>query len=292
VQPEKRNQKALDESDPFAQSRTLSSRWSQFRYGSASTPCDSSTICRKYKMKINWQAIAVEAGDFLKYSTTVNEIGRVAGANLPCKYDDYPNPSITSSRAQLIYSWIISLGRHSSPVEERISSLTLFLHKLTPDEELEGLEKILRENGISLSSRRPEEERAFHLRAYHHEVVRHSKELFVSGNFFHAVFEATKAYNNAVKQKSLSTLDGEKLINSVFSSDKGVLKVTACVTETDLNIQDGIRYMSAGLMRAVRNPVAHENKTNWNVDRKECLDMLSLTSFLWAQLDKSTYYKK
>jgi len=46
VQPEKRNQKALDESDPFAQSRTLSSRWSQFRYGSASTPCDSSTIYR------------------------------------------------------------------------------------------------------------------------------------------------------------------------------------------------------------------------------------------------------
>ena len=59
---------------------------------------------------MNIRLIAVEAGDALKYDTSVNEIERIGSAVLPFRRDDFRLDSITSVRAKRIYDWLMSLG--------------------------------------------------------------------------------------------------------------------------------------------------------------------------------------
>jgi uncharacterized protein (TIGR02391 family) len=77
----------------------------------------------------------------------------------------------------------------------------------------------------------------------------------------------------------------------VWSADKGVLKVTPCRTDTDRNVHDGIKFLSAGLMQAIRNPHAHETALDWPISKEDAMDILSFISFLWRQLDKAVFYK-
>ena len=46
----------------------------------------------------------------------------------------------------------------------------------------------------------------------------------------------------------------------VWGPENGVLKVTQCLSETDKNVQNGIKFLSSGLMQAIRNPTAHVAK--------------------------------
>ncbi|MGM0974783.1 MAG: TIGR02391 family protein [Bacillota bacterium] len=45
-----------------------------------------------------------------------------------------------------------------------------------------------------------------------------------------------------------------------------------------------------GVMRAIRNPKGLELALEGPIDVKDALDILSLLSFLFRQIDKSVYY--
>ena len=242
-------------------------------------------------MSLNYQIIAIEVGDFFKYDTTINEINRIAKAIFKFEREDFPNDNITSQRAKLIYDWIMTLGKQSKLSTEAKNKLLVdFCMKLATNKQLEEeVIKILKENGINNFSLVEQDLNEFTSRNFHPEVVKHARKLFLQKNYFHAVFEASKAYNKAVKEKARSNEDGASLMMNVWGC-KGVLKITRCVTDTDKNVQDGVMFLSGGLMRAIRNPTAHEPALDWPIDKQECLEILSLISFLFRQLDKATYY--
>lgn len=129
--------------------------------------------------------------------------------------------------------------------------------------------------------------RGFDERRFHSEINLHCRTLFGHGHYFHAVFEAAKTYNRFIQNKSSSQLDGQKLMMSVWDPGSGILKVTPCLTETDRNVQDGIKFLSAGLVQAIRNPTAHEPALHWPIAETDALDLLSFVSFLLRQLDKA-----
>jgi len=122
---------------------------------------------------------------------------------------------------------------------------------------------------------------------FHPEVVRHSQKLFSSGNYFHAVFEAAKAYNKSVRARSKSTKDGADLMFEAFGLKGGQVEVNTCESDTDKNVQEGVMFLSVGLMRAIRNPTAHEPAADWPMTKQDALDILGLISFLYRQLDKA-----
>ena len=68
---------------------------------------------------MNFELIATEMGDYIKYETSINEIDRIAKAvfKFPCQ--EFPNESITSVRAQLVYDWILSLRDYDCSVKEK-----------------------------------------------------------------------------------------------------------------------------------------------------------------------------
>jgi uncharacterized protein (TIGR02391 family) len=238
-------------------------------------------------MPVNIRLIAIEAGDVLKWISSVNEIERIGSAIFPFRRDTFPHDSITSSRAQLIYDWLMSLGRHPSTADERARLTEAFLLRLARDDsERNKLLSIMTDGGMAVAADQSAIRR-FDERKFHAEINVHCRTLYGHGHFFHAVFEAAKTYNRFVQIKSGSSEDGQKLMMSVWGPDNGVLKVTACQTETDRNVQDGIKFLSAGLVQAIRNPTAHEPALHWPIAESDALDLLSFISFLLRQLDKA-----
>ena len=243
-------------------------------------------------MAANYRLIAVQIGDALKNTTSINEINRIAGAVFPFRCENFPNKSITSSRAQLIHDWILSLAIQKMGEEERNSLLASFCNLLSGNSDLHAaVHSILQADDVPLGDEN-KDKNEFLQRGFHSKVIKHCQVLFLQGNYFHAVFEACKVYNKLVGEKALSSKDGESLMMEVWGWQNGVLKVTACQTETDKNVQEGIKFLSAGLMRAMRNPTAHEPALYWPINKEDCLDMLNFVSFLLRQLDKAVYYKE
>jgi uncharacterized protein (TIGR02391 family) len=243
-------------------------------------------------MVANYRLIAVQVGEALKNSTTENEINRIAGAILPFRYKRFPNEAITSSRAKLINDWILSLAKQKIGEDQRDQLLKSFCDQLCRDNELRAsVHSILNDAGVPTAGVEIDK-REFFSRGFHPQVTQHCQILFTQGNYFHAVFEACKLYNKLVREKAMSAKDGESLMMDVWGWQNGVLKVTACQSDTDKNVQDGIKYLSAGLMRAMRNPTAHEPALHWPITKEDCLDMLSFVSFLFRQFDKAKYNNK
>jgi uncharacterized protein (TIGR02391 family) len=185
----------------------------------------------------------------------------------------------------------LSLARAQLGEEERETRLVSFCREIAGAENWPKIAEILERSGILGTKLNREEYRLFIGRNFHAEVIRHAQSLFMDGHFFHAVFEAAKAYNKAVRGKAQSSKDGQSLMLDVWGWEKGRLKITPCVTDTDKNVQDGVRFLSAGLMNAIRNPTAHEPAVEWPISLADCLDILSFVSFLFRQLDNAIYFK-
>jgi uncharacterized protein (TIGR02391 family) len=240
---------------------------------------------------MNARLIAVQVGDALKNATSVNEIDRIGDAVLKVRRDSFPNHAITSVRAQRVHDWVLSLAREELTADEREGRLVKFCRELAGKEEWPRVAEVLAGAGVPAAKLNREEYNLFMGRGFHPEVIRHAQALYLDGHYFHAVFEAAKAYNKDVREKAGSAKDGQALMLDVWGWEKGCLKITPCVTDTDKNVQDGVRFLSAGLMSAIRNPTAHEPAVDWPISLPDCLDILSFISFLYRQLDKAVCYK-
>lgn len=81
---------------------------------------------------INFRLIATNLGEDLKYSTTLNEVGRIASAVFSFDRVEHPHPSISSSRSQRIYDWVMTLSEQSMPEAEKVRLLTEFVNAIAP----------------------------------------------------------------------------------------------------------------------------------------------------------------
>ena len=229
---------------------------------------------------VNLKLIATEIGDYIKYETSINEINRIAKAIFKFPRQEFPNESITSVRAQLVYDWILSLEDYDCSVSEKKELLVNFAEHLHPKllSFLENFEVgVVDEDTLE----------RFDAYQFHPEINMHCRKLYGEGNYFHAVFEAVKVYNNLVKSKAEIDDDGQSLMMKAWDSNNGVLKIKLSLSETDMNFHDGIKFLSAGLMRAIRNPTAHEPALHWPISEQDAADILSLVSFLLRQYDKA-----
>lgn len=238
---------------------------------------------------MNYRLVANQIGDLLKYDTTINEISRAAKSVFNFQQESFPNEAITSSRAMEFHNWVMTLAKQSMNNDERNNLLVQFVAIITPERHEQAVDKILKAAQIDVvvGSAISED---FLSRNFHEAIHKHCRKLFIQENYFHAVFEAAKVYNRLVQQKAQSDKDGSPLMLEVWSLN-GVLKLNKGQSQTEKDIQDGVKFLSAGLMQALRNPTAHEPALDWPITKQDCLDMLSFISYLLRQLDNATYYK-
>lgn len=108
-----------------------------------------------------------------------------------------------------------------------------------------------------------------------------TEKLFKDGHHARAVEEAYKLLDNLVKKKAdfqQTDLTGAKLMQTVFSPNKPILKLNEGVSSSELNEQSGYMQIFAGCMIGIRNPRAHDS--DWEDTEERALQLLAFANHL------------
>lgn len=129
----------------------------------------------------------------------------------------------------------------------------------------------------------------YHWRHLNRAIQTISKEDYEKQDYLRAAEEAIKLYENKVEEKSeLSGDFGVSLMSRSFGPKEEPLKITPNKTKTDNNIESGQKFMSMGVIQGFRNPAMHQTKDDIYpaiYDDNDCLDLLSMISYLFNKLD-------
>lgn len=120
----------------------------------------------------------------------------------------------------------------------------------------------------------------------HAEVLKYCTAELVANDAFHAIFEACKGVFERIRTMSGSTLDGNRLIESVFGGAMPILALNTLQTQTERDEQSGLMSLLKGCASACRNPIAHEPRVLWAGSDEDALDSLVLVSLLHKKLDR------
>jgi uncharacterized protein (TIGR02391 family) len=128
--------------------------------------------------------------------------------------------------------------------------------------------------------------RTFRESNIHPELIKGIGKLFEDGHYANAVEDACKILEMFVQMRSMRPdLSGTDLMQKVFSPKNPILKFNELKTETDLSEQQGMMFLYAGAMLALRNPRAHSIRVD---DPENALDIILLISLLLKSLDNTT----
>ena len=122
---------------------------------------------------------------------------------------------------------------------------------------------------------------------FHPIISKSSQSLYESGHYNLAIFEAFKAVNNFVKNKSeRSDLDGKNLMSTCFSTKSPILKLNNMNTESEINEQEGFMFLFMGAMQGIRNPLAHD-EVYIQADLAKTLEYLTFASLLIRKVEEA-----
>ena len=119
----------------------------------------------------------------------------------------------------------------------------------------------------------------------HPRIREVSRELFLDGHPWEAVFAAAKALVNYVKERSdRYDLDGAPLVRTVFSRNNPILAVSALADTTDRDEQEGVMHLFEGAVLAIRNPGGHSFPEG---PEQRAIEYISLLSHLAYRLQEA-----
>lgn len=114
----------------------------------------------------------------------------------------------------------------------------------------------------------------------HARIADVSRDLFLDGYHWEAVFAAAKALVNYVKERSgRHDQDGAPLMRSVFSKNDPVLAFNDLSDQTDLDEQEGMMHLFEGAVLGIRNPGGHAFPEGTEQRAIEYISLLSLLAY-------------
>jgi uncharacterized protein (TIGR02391 family) len=121
----------------------------------------------------------------------------------------------------------------------------------------------------------------------HPKVVEVSEHLLVDGHFSQAIFEAFKALEEYIRNKTgIHNKYGTNLMAQVFNENNAILTLKPSHSLTAKEEQEGFKLIFMGAMLAIKDPKSH---TNINLQSRErALLYLSLASLLFEKVDESS----
>ncbi|MFQ3579921.1 MAG: TIGR02391 family protein [Bacteroidales bacterium] len=229
---------------------------------------------------VNFRLIGIRLGEGLKYSTSINEINRIATAIFDFEASSHPHESITSSRSQLIYDWVMTLGEQPIEEKKKLELLQDFINTLTPEDS--SLRNLIKE-----TAKVPQLD---FWSIIHKDIIRVAKNKFEDEYYADAVESAFKEINKRVKEivknKTGEELDGASLMYKALSERNPIVVLDDLSSETGRNIQKGYMQIFAGAITGIRNPKAHENIV---IDRERAIHFIFLASLLMCKLDEAKF---
>ncbi|MCH7955135.1 MAG: TIGR02391 family protein, partial [Candidatus Marinimicrobia bacterium] len=92
----------------------------------------------------------------------------------------------------------------------------------------------------------------------HEKLPKNVRRLFDDGHFSQATFEAVKYIDKKVKKLSKIRKSGYQLIMIAFNETSPLVKLTDLTTTSEVDEQQGYKFLFAGAVMAIRNPRGHE----------------------------------
>jgi uncharacterized protein (TIGR02391 family) len=119
-------------------------------------------------------------------------------------------------------------------------------------------------------------------RDLHPVIAEAASKLYRNTHYANAIVDAVKALNNLVRLRSGKDLDGDKLMTTVFSPDKPILRFNDLKDQSARDQQKGYMMMFAGVVAGLRNPRAHDLTQD---DPEDALEWIAHISHLAKLLD-------
>jgi uncharacterized protein (TIGR02391 family) len=115
----------------------------------------------------------------------------------------------------------------------------------------------------------------------HPRIADVTRDLFLDGHHFEAVFAGAKALVNFVKERSgRHDLDGAPLMRAIFSKNNPILAFNSFADQTDLDQQEGFMHLFEGAVLGIRNPGGHAFPEGTEQRTIEYISLLSLLAYL------------
>lgn len=134
-----------------------------------------------------------------------------------------------------------------------------------------------------------------HWRHLHPTIRDRVKTYYENRQFGHAASEGVQMYCERIRTLTGLQTDGSALVNGVFGSmpfaPPPKLQVNDLSTDSKKNIQEGQGHLSRGVIAGFRNPVSHapmDASVPAVFSEVDCLNILSLVSYLIGRLDAAT----
>ena len=119
----------------------------------------------------------------------------------------------------------------------------------------------------------------------HPRIADVATDLYLNGHHNEAVFAASKALINLVRERSgKHALDGAPLMLTVFSKNDPVLAFNELANQTEEDEQQGMMHLYAGAVLAIRNPGGHDFPEE-SPDR--ALELIAFLSLLAKRADEA-----
>jgi len=114
----------------------------------------------------------------------------------------------------------------------------------------------------------------------HSRIADVASDLFQDGYHWEAVFAASKALVNYVKERSgRHDLDGTSLMRTVFSRNSPILAFNDLADQTDFDEQEGMMHIFEGVVLGIRNPGGHAFPEGPEQRAIEYLSLISLLAY-------------
>ena len=154
-------------------------------------------------------------------------------------------------------------------------------------EAVDGLAVLRAAKFENLSGFRPSESRTLNVDSLplHPRIAAVCLNLYRDGHYPNAVYDASKALNNLVKERSgRHDMDGASLMRTVFSRNSPVLAFSELVDQSDLDEQEGMMHLYEGVALGIRNPRGHEFPED---TPERAFEYICLISLLANRLDET-----
>lgn len=123
----------------------------------------------------------------------------------------------------------------------------------------------------------------------HPRIADVASDLFQDGHHQQAVFEASKALLNYVKEKSgRHDLDGAALMRTVFSPKNPILAFNDLKDQTNQDEQEGMMHLFEGVVLGIRNPGGHSFPEGTEQRAVEYLSLISLLAYRVQEAKRRT----
>ena len=125
----------------------------------------------------------------------------------------------------------------------------------------------------------------FDRRNIHPSLPLKVRMLFDDGHYAEATFAAFKFIDKKVQHYAKLKESGFKLMMAAFDKGKPLIKLTSLASTSEIDEQEGFRFLFAGGVMAIRNPRGHE--VDVRDDPDTCLDHLAFVSLLLRRLEQA-----